>query len=75
MSGKVFDFRYVFFDIETTACPRIGTAGHGLNGPWATIRSYDIPHIDFATWTGFASYIDAHSPTSRVYSAGGDSYG
>ncbi len=79
MSGKVFDFRYVFFDIENNGVPPDEDGWNTVwNGPCGgTVRAGYIPEkIDFATWTGFASYIDGHSPyLAGVYSAGGDSYG
>jgi hypothetical protein len=41
------------------------------------VKSYYIPaNIDYATYQGFADYINAHSPyMAGVYSAGGDYYG
>ena len=79
MSGKVFDFRYVFFDIENNGGPPDEDGWNTVwNGPCGgTVRASYIPeNIDFATWTGFASYISGHSPyLAGVYSAGGDSYG
>ena len=79
MSGKVLDFRYVFLDIENNGSPPDEDGWNTVwNGPCGgTVRPGYIPaNVDFATWTGFASYIDAHSPyLAAVYSAGGDSYG
>ena len=79
MSGKVFDFRYVFFDVENNGVPPDGDGWNTVwNGPCGnTVKASYIPaNIDFATWTGFANYISAHSAyLPGVYSAGGDSYG
>jgi hypothetical protein len=79
MGGKVFDFRYVFFDVENNGVPPDGDGWNTVwNGPCGnTVKASYIPeNIDFATWVGFASYISAHSPyLPGVYSAGGDSYG
>ena len=79
LNGKFFSFRYIFFDIENN-----GTApdGNGWNTVWngpcgGRIKaSYIAPAVDYATFSGFRNYIDAHSPyLAGVYSAGGRSYG
>ena len=79
LSGKFFSFRYIFFDIENN-----GTAPdeNGWNTVWngpcggMTRASYIAPEVDYATFSGFRNYIDAHSPyLAGVYSAGGRSYG
>jgi hypothetical protein len=79
LGGKVFDFRYIFMDIENNGVPPDGDGWNTVwNGPCGnTVRAGYIPaNIDFATWAGFASYIDNHSPyLAGVYSAGGISYG
>ena len=79
LNGRVFDFRYIFMDIENNGTP---PDWWGWNTLWnsacgGTIRAEYIPaNIDFATVQGFASYIDAHSPyLAGVYSAGGIGYG
>jgi hypothetical protein len=79
MSGKVFDFRYVFLDIENNGTP---PDEDGWNTVWNgacgdTVKASYIPaSIDYATWQGFANYIDNHSPyLAGVYSAGGNWYG
>ena len=79
MSGKVFDFRYVFMDIENNGTP---PDEDGWNTVWNgacgdTVKASYIPaNIDYATWQGFANYIDNHSPyLAGVYSAGGNWYG
>jgi hypothetical protein len=79
MSGKVFDFRYVFLDIENNGTP---PDEDGWNTVWNgacgdTVKASYIPaNIDYATWQGFANYIDNHSPyLAGVYSAGGNWYG
>ncbi|MBV9203867.1 MAG: DUF4232 domain-containing protein [Actinobacteria bacterium] len=78
-SGLFFNFRYVFLDIENN-----GTApdGNGWNTVWNgpcgnRIEAWYIaPQVDYATFTGFTNYIDAHSPyLAGVYSAGTVSYG
>jgi hypothetical protein len=66
LNGRFFAFRYICFDIENN-----GTAPDG-NG-WNTVRngpcggrtkaSYIAPEVDYATFSGFRNYIDAHSPT------------
>ena len=79
LNGKFFSFRYIFFDIENN-----GTAPdeNGWNTVWngpcgGRIKaSYIAPEVDYATFSGFRNYIDAHSPyLAGVYSAGGRSYG
>jgi Protein of unknown function (DUF4232) len=79
LGGKVFDFRYIFMDIENNGVP---PDEDGWNTVWKgpcgdTVKSEYIPaNVDFATWTGFANYIDAHSPyLAGVYSSGGQWYG
>ncbi len=79
LNGRFFAFRYIFFDIENN-----GTAPdeNGWNTVWngpcggRTKASYIAPAVDYATFSGFRNYIDAHSPyLAGVYSAGGRSYG
>jgi hypothetical protein len=79
MNGKVFDFRYVFMDIENNGTP---PDEDGWNTVWngacgdEVKASYIPASIDYATWQGFASYIDNHSPyLAGVYSSGGNWYG
>jgi hypothetical protein len=79
LNGRVFDFRYIFMDIENDGTP---PDYWGWNTRWNgacgnTIRAEYIPaNIDYATVQGFANYIDAHSPyLAGVYSAGGYGYG
>jgi hypothetical protein len=79
LGGKVFDFRYIFMDIENNG---VSPDGDGWNTIWKGACSnkvkaeYVAPNLDFATWVGFADYIDSYSPyLAGVYSAGGDSYG
>jgi len=79
MDGKVFDFRYVFMDIENNGTP---PDEDGWNTVWNgacgdKVKATYIPaSIDYATWQGFASYIDNHSPyLAGVYSSGGNWYG
>jgi len=79
LGGKVFDFRYIFMDIENNGVP---PDGDGWNTVWKgacsnTVKSEYVPaNVDFATWVGFADYIDSHSPyLAGVYSAGGRGYG
>jgi hypothetical protein len=79
LNGRVFDFRYIFMDIENNGAP---PDYWGWNTLWNsacgnTIKAEYIPaNIDYATVQGFASYIDAHSPyLAGVYSAGGFGYG
>jgi hypothetical protein len=80
LNGRVFDFRYIFMDIENNGAP---PDYWGWNTLWTSacaggrIKAEYIPaNIDYATVQGFASYIDAHSPyLAGVYSAGGIGYG
>ena len=78
-SGVFLSFRYVFMDIENNGVP---PDGNGWNTVWNSpcgnrIEAYYIaPAVDYATYVGFASYIDRHSPyRAGVYSAGGPGYG
>ena len=79
LGGKVFDFRYVFMDIENNGVPPDEDGWNTVwNGPCGnTVRAEYIPaNVDFATWVGFADYIENHSPyLAGVYSAGGNWYG
>jgi Protein of unknown function (DUF4232) len=79
LGGKVFDFRYIFMDIENNGVPPDEDGWNTVwNGPCGnTVKAGYIPaNIDFATWAGFANYIDNHSAyLAGVYSAGGISYG
>ena len=66
-------------DIENNG---VSPDGDGWNTVWKGACSnkvkaeYIAPNLDFATWVGFADYIDSYSPyLAGVYSAGGDSYG
>ncbi|MFI5086655.1 MAG: DUF4232 domain-containing protein, partial [Actinomycetales bacterium] len=79
LNGRFFAFRYIFFDIVN-----YGTAPdeNGWNTVWngpcggRSKASYIAPAVDYATFSGFRNYIDAHSPyLAGVYSAGGRSYG
>jgi hypothetical protein len=79
LDGRYFDFRYIFMDIENNGSP---PDENGWNTVWNgacgdTVQAgYIAPNVDYATWQGFASYIDAHSPyLAGIYSAGGRSYG
>jgi Protein of unknown function (DUF4232) len=79
LGGKVFDFRYIFMDIENNGVP---PDGDGWNTVWKGACSntakaeYIKANVDFATWVGFADYIDKYSPyLAGVYSAGGQGYG
>ncbi len=79
MSGKIFNFRYVFFDVENNG---VAPDPDGWNTVWngpcgGTVRASYIPeNIDFAVWQGFAEYINNHSSyLPGVYSAAGSSYG
>jgi Domain of unknown function (DUF4232) len=78
-SGVFLSFRYVFMDIENNGLP---PDGNGWNTVWNSscgnqIRAgYIAPAVDYATYLGFASFIDSHSPYRvGVYSAGGPGYG
>jgi Protein of unknown function (DUF4232) len=79
LGGKVFDFRYIFMDIENNGVPPDEDGWNTVwNGPCGnTVKAgYIAPNVDFATWVGFANYIADHSPyLAGVYSAGGNSYG
>jgi hypothetical protein len=79
MGGKVFDFRYIFLDIENNGVPPDEDGWNTVwNGPCGnTVKSnYISANVDFATWVGFADYIDDHSPyLAGVYSSGGSWYG
>ena len=79
LGGKVFDFRYIFMDIENNGVPPDEDGWNTVwNGPCGnTVKADYIPaNIDFATWAGFAGYITNHSSyLAGVYSAGGNSYG
>ena len=79
LNGRVFDFRYIFMDIENDGAP---PDYWGWNTLWNsacgdTIRAEYIPaNIDYATVQAFANYVDARSPyLAGVYSAGGFGYG
>ena len=79
LGGKVFDFRYIFMDIENNGVPPDADGWNTVwNGPCGnTVRAGYIPaNVDFATWVGFAGYLDSHSPyLAGVYSSGGTWYG
>jgi hypothetical protein len=79
LGGKVFDFRYIFMDIENNGVPPDEEGWNSVwNGPCGnTVKSEYIPaNVDFATWVGFANYIDNHSSyLAGVYSSGGSWYG
>ena len=79
LGGKVFDFRYIFMDIENNGVPPDENGWNTVwNGPCGnTVRSGYIPaNVDFATWVGFADYINNHSSyLAGVYSSGGNWYG
>jgi hypothetical protein len=79
LNDRVFDFRYIFMDIENNGTP---PDEDGWNTVWSSacgdrVKALYIPaNIDYATWQGFANYIDAHSPyLAGAYSAGGYGYG
>ena len=79
LGGKVFDFRYIFMDIENNG---VSPDGDGWNTVWKGACSntpkaeYVAPEVDFATWVGFADYIDSYSSyLAGIYSAGGVGYG
>jgi hypothetical protein len=78
-AGVFLSFRYVFMDIENNG---FAPDGNGWNTVWDSpcgngIRAGFIPPaVDYATYQGFANYIDSHSPyRAGVYSAGGPGYG
>jgi hypothetical protein len=79
LNGRVFDFPYIFMDIENNGTP---PDEDGWNTTWngacgdVVKASYIPANLDYATWQGFANYIDTHSPyQAGVYSAGGFGYG
>jgi Protein of unknown function (DUF4232) len=79
LNGSFFGFRYIFMDIENNGAPPDGNGWNTVwNGPCGnTVKAtYISAQVDYATYQGFASYIDAHTPyLAGVYSAGGVSYG
>ena len=79
LGGKVFDFRYIFMDIENNGVPPDENGWNTVwNGPCGnTVKTEYIPaSVDFATWTGFSGYINSHSSyLAGVYSSGGNWYG
>jgi hypothetical protein len=79
LGGKVFDFRYIFMDIENNGVPPDNDGWNTVwNGPCGnTVKTGFIPaKVDFATWVGFANYINNHSSyLAGVYSSGGNWYG
>jgi hypothetical protein len=79
LGGKVFDFRYIFMDIENNGVPPDEDGWNTVwNGPCGnTVKTGYIPaNVDFATWVGFADYINNHSSyLAGVYSSGGNYYG
>jgi len=79
LNGVFLDFRYLFMDIENNGVPPDENGWNTVwNGPCGSrIKAEYIPaNVDYATWQGFANYIDAHSSyLAAVYSAGGDYYG
>jgi Protein of unknown function (DUF4232) len=79
LAGRFFNFRYIFMDIENNGVP---PDQNGWNTVWdgpcsSQVKAYYIPaNVDYATYQGFANYINTHSPyQAGVYSAGGDYYG
>jgi Protein of unknown function (DUF4232) len=79
LGGKVFDFRYIFMDIENNGVPPDENGWNTVwNGPCGnTVKAEYIPaNVDFATLTGFSGYINSHSSyLAGVYSSGGNWYG
>jgi hypothetical protein len=79
ISDDFFDFRYIFIDIENNGSPPDENGWNTVwNGPCGNkVKSeYVAANLDYATYLGFADYIDDHSPyLAGVYSAGGQSYG
>jgi hypothetical protein len=79
VSGLLFDFRYIFMDIENNGTPPDENGWNTVwNGPCGNNvqAEYVAPDVDYATYLGFTNYIDDNSPYSAgVYSAGGTSYG
>jgi Protein of unknown function (DUF4232) len=77
--GIFFNFRYVFMDIENNGTSPDQNGWNTVwNGPCGnTVKAqYIAPDVDYATYQGFADYIDSYTPYSAgVYSAGGTSYG
>ena len=65
LNGRVFSFRYIFLDIENNG---VAPDENGWNTVWngscgrKIKASYIAPEVDYATFTGFRNYIDAHSP-------------
>ncbi len=78
-SGVFLSFRYVFMDIENNGSAPDGNGWNTVwNGPCGNhIKAeYIAPAVDYATYQGFADFIDSHSPYRvGVYSAGGGWYG
>jgi hypothetical protein len=78
-SGLFFNFRYIFMDIENNGTPPDEFGWNTVwNGPCGNNvqAEYVAPNVDYATFQGFADYINDNSPYSAgVYSAGGTSYG
>ncbi len=78
-SGLFFNFRYIFMDIENDGTPPDEDGWNTVwNGPCGNNvqAEYVAPDVDYATFLGFANYINDNSPYSAgVYSAGGSSYG
>ncbi len=79
LGGYFFNFRYIFMDIENNGSP---PDENGWNTVWngscgsTELKGYIAPDVDYATYQGFASYINQYTPYSAaVYSAGGQSYG
>jgi hypothetical protein len=79
LDGDFFNFRYIFLDIENNGSPPDEDGWNTVwNGPCGnTAKASYIPaNVDYATYQGFANYINAHSSyMAGVYSAGGDYYG
>ena len=78
VSSLFFNFRYIFMDIENNGTPPDGNGWNTVwNGPCGNNAKaeYVAPNVDYATFQGFANYIDNNSPYSAgVYSAGGTGY-
>jgi Protein of unknown function (DUF4232) len=79
LRGDFFNFRYIFMDIENNGTPPDEDGWNTVwNGPCGNnVKASYIPaNVDYATYQGFADYINAHSPyLAGVYSSGGDYYG
>jgi Protein of unknown function (DUF4232) len=79
LNGIFFNFRYIFMDIENNGSPPDENGWNTVwNGPCGSEAKaeYIAPNVDYATYLGFANYINNYSPYSAgVYSAGGSSYG